>query len=76
MYAKLIAILFSAGSFGERVKFGCAPLDFKNQRPNSWMEMDYRALSKAKVYACYENLCNGFEIISMKGLAFAPLDET
>ena len=53
-----------AGSFGDRVRFGCTPLDFANQEHKSWKVYElYRTLDNVEVYSCYKSLCNSVDII-------------
>ena len=59
----LSLIPYFPGVFGSRVRFGCAPLNFQNQKPNSWMITDYKSLNNVEVYSCYSSLCNSVEVI-------------
>ena len=57
-------IMKYSGSFGERARFGCAPLDFDNQPDQSWIITDFKSLKAVEVYSCYKSLCNSVDVIT------------
>ena len=56
-------IMKYSGPFGERARFGCAPLNFENQPNETWIITNYIALSDVEVYSCYQSLCNSIDIL-------------
>ena len=50
---------YSKGARAARIRFGCAPIEYKDLEPNIWTTQVYMTIpEEVKVWICNEYLCN------------------